>query len=132
MPCSFGLLHRPRSEPWAQPIGPLRVTVTDRQIPLVTAAYGTRVARPARTTRLAPGGGGSRLAQRVRSVFGDHRLVGKPRTRRGSRAPLWVRGPFRCVLTCSETSHLRGPRLLPAGSRSALFLAVSASLVSKP
>jgi hypothetical protein len=38
------------------------VTVTDRCIPLVTAAYGTRVARPARTTRLAPEGNGSQLA----------------------------------------------------------------------
>ena len=85
MPCSFGLLHRPRSEPWAQRNGPLRVTVTDRQRPLVTAAYGTSVARPARTTRLASGGGGSRLAQRVRSVFGDHRLVGK--SAEGSRQP---------------------------------------------
>jgi hypothetical protein len=36
--------------------------VTDRWIPLVTAAYGTRVARPARTTRLAPEGNGSQLA----------------------------------------------------------------------
>jgi hypothetical protein len=39
-----------------------RVTVTDRCIPLVTAAYGTRVARPARTTRLAPEGNSSQLA----------------------------------------------------------------------
>jgi hypothetical protein len=30
-----------------------------RQIPLVTAAYGTRVARPVRTTALAPGRYGS-------------------------------------------------------------------------
>jgi hypothetical protein len=33
--------------------GPLRVTVSDRWILLVTAAYGTPVARPARTTMLA-------------------------------------------------------------------------------
>ena len=26
----------------------------------------------------------------VRPVLGDHRLVGKPRRRRGSRVPLWV------------------------------------------
>jgi hypothetical protein len=42
-----------------------------RWIPLVTAAYGTWVARPARTTRLAPGGDGSQLNRRVRSVLGD-------------------------------------------------------------
>jgi hypothetical protein len=35
------------------------VTVTVRWIPLVTAAYGTRVARPARTTMLRPGNDGS-------------------------------------------------------------------------
>jgi hypothetical protein len=38
MPCSFGLLPHPRSEPCAQPIRLRRVTVTVRQIPLVTAA----------------------------------------------------------------------------------------------
>jgi hypothetical protein len=53
MPCSFGPLPHPRSEPGGQPNGLRGVTVTDRCIPLVTAAYGTRVARPARTTRLA-------------------------------------------------------------------------------
>ena len=36
-----------------------RVTLIDRCIPLVTAAYGTRVARPARTTTLPPDGDGS-------------------------------------------------------------------------
>jgi hypothetical protein len=41
----------------AQPTGLREVTVTDRYIPLVTAAYGTRVARPAKTM-LAPGGDG--------------------------------------------------------------------------
>jgi hypothetical protein len=45
--------------------------VTDRCIPLVTAAYGTRVARPARTTLLPPGGAGFQLAQTVRPVAGD-------------------------------------------------------------
>ena len=50
MPCRFGLLLRPRSDTCAQPNGRLRVTVTVRYLPLVTAAYGTRVARPARTT----------------------------------------------------------------------------------
>jgi hypothetical protein len=38
------------------------VTVTIRCIPLVTAACGTWVARPARTTMLAPGGDGSSSA----------------------------------------------------------------------
>jgi hypothetical protein len=52
--------------------------VTDRYIPFVTAAYGTRVARPVRTTSLAPGDGGLKLDERVRPVLGDHCLVGKP------------------------------------------------------
>jgi hypothetical protein len=59
MPCSFGLLLHPRSAPCAQPIGLLEVTVSVRYIPLVTAAYGTRMARPASRTRLLPGGDGS-------------------------------------------------------------------------
>jgi hypothetical protein len=62
MPCSFGPLPHPRSELGAQPIEVLEVTVTDRCIPLLTAAYGRRVARPVRTTRLAPEGNGSQLA----------------------------------------------------------------------
>jgi hypothetical protein len=70
MPCSFGLLPHPRSGTRAQPTGLLEVTVADRWIPPMTAAYGTRVARPARTTTLAPGGDGSQLGQRVRSVLG--------------------------------------------------------------
>jgi hypothetical protein len=71
MPCSFGLLPNPRSMVGAQPDGPLEVTVTDRSIRLVTAACGTRMARPVRTTiistwrrRLPPRG-------RVRPVLGD-------------------------------------------------------------
>jgi hypothetical protein len=86
MPCSFGLLPHPRSEAGTQSTGVPEVTVTIRCIPLVPAAYGTWVARPARTTMLAPGGNGSQLAQRVRSVLGDHRLVGK--SPEGSRQPL--------------------------------------------
>ena len=60
MPCSFGLLPHRRSASWrpAQRSG-RRVTVSARRIPLVTAAYGTQTARPARTTMLAPGGDGS-------------------------------------------------------------------------
>ena len=48
MPCSFGLLPHRRSETCAQPTGLLRVTVIVRWIPLVTAAYGTRMARAGR------------------------------------------------------------------------------------
>ena len=78
MPCSFGLLPHPRSGTCAQSNDILEVTVTDRWIPLVTAAYGTRVARPGRTTRLAPGGDGSQLDPKVRPARGDDCLVGKP------------------------------------------------------
>jgi hypothetical protein len=62
LPCSFGLLPNPRSEPCVQFNHPLGVTVTVRWIPLVTAAYGTRVARPARTTTLLPDGDGTTSA----------------------------------------------------------------------
>jgi hypothetical protein len=63
------------------------VTVVDRWIPLVTAAYGTRVARPPRTTRLAPGGDGSQLDRRVRPVLSDDCFMGEPRSRRARRLP---------------------------------------------
>jgi hypothetical protein len=59
MPCSFGLLPHPRSGASGALSAPLRVTVSVRWIPPVSAAYGTRVARPARTTALPPGGDGS-------------------------------------------------------------------------
>jgi hypothetical protein len=55
MPCSFGVLSHPRSESCTLPSARLELTVTVRWLPLVTAAYGTRVARLARTTMLAPG-----------------------------------------------------------------------------
>jgi hypothetical protein len=71
MPCSFGLLPHPRSGMCAQPTGLLELTVTDRYIPLVTAACGTRVARPARTTTLSPDGDGSQLGRRVRPICGN-------------------------------------------------------------
>jgi hypothetical protein len=77
MPCSFALLPHPRSGIGVQPTGLLRVTVTVRWIPLVTAAYGTWVARPARTTMVGTCRRRLQLGQRVRPVFGDHRLVGK-------------------------------------------------------
>jgi hypothetical protein len=62
MPCSFGRLRWSRSVASAQHHSLLQVTVTVREIPLVTAAYGTWVARPARATMLALGGDGSSLA----------------------------------------------------------------------
>ena len=58
----FGLLRSPRSGADDQHIDLHRVTVVDRWIPLETAAYGTRVARPARTTMLGLSGNGSSLA----------------------------------------------------------------------
>jgi hypothetical protein len=64
MPCSFGLLPHPRSGTRAQPNGLLELTVTDRYMPLATAAYGMRVARPARTPIISlrpPGDLGHRL-----------------------------------------------------------------------
>ena len=85
MPCSFGVLPHRRSGTGAQPNGLLRVTVTVRWIPLVTAAYGTQVARPARTSMLPLSGCCSPLSQAVRPVLGDHRLVGK--SPEGSRQP---------------------------------------------
>ena len=77
MPCSFRLLPHPRSEPRAQPIEVLEVTVVVRCIPLVTAAYGTRVARPARTTMLPPGGGRSQPGRSVRPILGEPLVVGQ-------------------------------------------------------
>jgi hypothetical protein len=71
MPCSFGHLPHPRSETGHQPNDLLRVTVAVRWIPLVTAAYGTRVARKARTTMVGRGGDGFHLNRRVRPILGD-------------------------------------------------------------
>jgi hypothetical protein len=47
MPCSVAAWRRPRSVARAQRNGRLGLTVIDRWIPLVTAACGTWVARPA-------------------------------------------------------------------------------------
>jgi hypothetical protein len=69
----------------AQPTGLLKVTVIVRWVPLVTAAYGTRMAWPARTSRLAPGALGSQLAQRLRPS--DDGIVGK--SPEGSRQARW-------------------------------------------
>jgi hypothetical protein len=85
MPCSFSALRRARSEPRAQPNGPLLVTVADRQIPLVTAAYGTLVARPARTMAVPPGGFRHQLGHRVGPVLGGRLPRWQVTRRRGSR-----------------------------------------------
>ena len=77
MPCSFGLLPHPRSGPCAQPDRLLEVTVTDRWIPLVTAAYGTWVARLARTMRLDLAATASGPDRRVRPASVTRRRVAK-------------------------------------------------------
>ena len=60
------------------------VTVTDRCIPLVPAAYGTRVARPVRTTMLAPRG------------VGSWRPLALPSSAKGSDRPADKVGPMGC------------------------------------
>jgi hypothetical protein len=80
MPCSFGLLPHPRSEAVRPAHRPLYLTVSVRWLPLVTAAYGMRVARPVGTMWFAPVGEGSPLAGRVWLTAGDDGLVGKPRS----------------------------------------------------
>ena len=52
MPCSFGRLQSPRSGAGGPLGGHLQVIVSDRCVPVMTAAYGTRVARPARTAMI--------------------------------------------------------------------------------
>ena len=59
MPCSVVPCGGSRSVAGAQRNGRLGVTVIDRWIPLVTAAYGTRVARTVRTTMCPPDSNGS-------------------------------------------------------------------------
>jgi hypothetical protein len=56
-------------------------------IPLVTAACGTRVARPVRTTMLEPGGDGSSAPKGRGPSSVTRRLVGK--SPEGSRQPGW-------------------------------------------
>jgi hypothetical protein len=66
----------------AEPTGLLEETVIVRWTLLVTAPYGTRVARPTRTTRPALGGYGCQLAQKVRPIPGRPQPRGKsPRAR---------------------------------------------------
>jgi hypothetical protein len=109
MPCSFGLFPHRRSGTWAQPTGLLEVTVTVRQIPLVTTAYGTRVARAARTTTFARGGNSSELAQKVRALLEDHCLVGK--SPEGSRQ--YVAGDSN---SASTVSTIRGQNTVGAAT----------------
>jgi hypothetical protein len=63
IPCSFGLLLNPKSGVYILPNGPLGVTAIDRWGPLVTAAYGTWMARPARTTVIPPCDDSSQLCR---------------------------------------------------------------------
>jgi hypothetical protein len=109
---------KPGSGTGVQPKGLLRVTVSVRWIPLVTAAHGTRVARPGRERRcshmaaMAP-----QLGTRVRPIVGDYRLVGRPRRRSGSRISPLGYEPFEDHSTgCSPVRNrptYRGRWLLP-------------------
>jgi len=119
MPCSFGLLCLPRSAACSQANGLLRVTVTVRWIPLLTAAYGTRVARPARTTWLAPGGDGSQLDVRTRPAPGDQG--------RRWQAANAVRQPWRRNLRSSRRMHQRSP----VGRHAALTLVIGLLRMSR-
>ena len=113
MPCSFGP-PQPQVRGVRPAQRPLGVTVTVRWIPLVTAAYGTWVARPVRTTMLAPGGDGSQLGGRVRPALGDHRLVGK--SPEGSRQPVSALG-YTSVERCSgelPAGRLKSPDAVDA------------------
>ena len=97
MPCSFSAVRSPRSGAVSQLRGPIRLTVTDRYVPLVTAAYGTRVARPASTTMLVSDGEGSQL---VRCVGPSPRRPlphwQEPRRARGSLGG----GTWQCTNRC--------------------------------
>jgi hypothetical protein len=55
------------------------LSVAVRWKPVMTVVNGTLVARPASTTMLRawPGGDGSQLVRRGRSVLGDYHFVGK-------------------------------------------------------
>ena len=91
MPCSFGRLRYSGSAACAKHHGSLEVTVTVRYLPLVTAAYGTLVARPPRT---ASSHGEATLPARpgVRPVLGTsvswaNRECGAAALPVGSRTP---------------------------------------------
>jgi hypothetical protein len=86
--------------------------VIDRYAPLVTAAYGIWVARPASTATLKPGGDGSQLNRRVRRVPGGHGLGGKSpegsrQSDRGSKSPLRTRPSRHIVLEAVSTSSTK-------------------------
>jgi hypothetical protein len=89
MPCSFGPLPYPKSGMGGEPNGFLQMTVADRYIPLVTAAYGTWVARPARTTMLRLAATAPSWDCKVRPVLGKPLHVGKSPegSRQGSDRP---------------------------------------------
>jgi hypothetical protein len=87
------------------------LTVGDPTKPVLRARRGHG---PWGRTWLPPGGDGHQLARRVRLVQGDHLLVGKLRTRRGSRVQaLVVLGtPAPChdaVVLSQPTGHVRRP-----------------------
>jgi hypothetical protein len=90
MPCSFRLLAHSRSGMHAEPTGLVEVTVTVRWIPLVTAAYGMHVARPASATTLVADGDGSQLGRRVRPVCDDSSRRWQAAERRGRPRGLWL------------------------------------------
>jgi hypothetical protein len=73
MPCSFALCRPSRSGRSPSSNGSLGVTVIVRWIPLVTAACGTQMARPVRTTIVRTRRGrGFQLDWRVKPILGDH------------------------------------------------------------
>jgi hypothetical protein len=77
MPCSFSTVRSPSSGAVSQLRGPIRLTVIDRWIPLVTAAYGTWVARRARTTIVRTWRRRVQLASGCGRSLGDWHIVGK-------------------------------------------------------
>jgi hypothetical protein len=117
MPCSFGLLPHPRSEPRAQLNDPLRVTVTVRWLPLVTAAYGTRVARPARTTWLGAAAMGSSFSAGGGPSRATRASLASARRVRGSRVDPPISTPGHAAV--DNDAHGKalpdGPNRIPEG-----------------
>ena len=116
-PCSFGLLPHRRSGAGAQPNGRLGVAVSVRWIPLVTAAYGTRVARPARTT---PARKFSATRDRIGRPVGQDQVGGRRSLSELARTPASItrRGllvEFRPPRAGPAPTHgVRGGRSCPA------------------
>src|SRR4030095_13187340 len=77
MPCSFGRLRQSRSAACAQPNGLRGVTVIDRYVPLVSAAYGTRVGTAGANDNVFTWRRRLQLDFSVRPVRGDDCLNGK-------------------------------------------------------